>query len=179
MYMRIALQGNALELPEETLSHLPDLVLSHLPSYISGQDPRPGHVSPLDSHIGPSVLLILHELRYPKSIRNTTWNGAIINFRAAVDFAIRDTQLGGDEVLYGKAGLLWGMLNVRAALSEGLGQDRHREELEEFINEDSIKDLVENIIEDGKAGAEDYKSEFGHEGPELAWSWHGKYYLGA
>ncbi|KIO28489.1 hypothetical protein M407DRAFT_181163 [Tulasnella calospora MUT 4182] len=179
MYMRIALQGNALELPEETLSQLPDLVLSHLPSYVSGQDPRPGHISPLDSHVGPSVLLILHELRYPKSIRNSAWNGAVINFKAAIDLAIADTQLGGDGVLYGKAGLLWGMLNVSAALAEGLGQDRHREELEEFINEDSIRDLVENIIEDGMAGAEDYKAEFGHEGPELAWPWHGKYYLGA
>ncbi|KAG9017683.1 hypothetical protein FRB90_000273 [Tulasnella sp. 427] len=179
MYMRLGIQGNALDLPEETLSQLPGLALSHLPSYISGQDPRPGHISPLDSHVGPCILLILHELRHPKSIRNSAWNGAIINFKAAVDLAIKDTQLGGDEVLYGKAGLLWGMLNVRAALAEGLGQERNREELEEFINDDSIRDLVENIVEDGKAGAEDYKAEYGREGPELAWPWHGKYYLGA
>lgn len=79
----------------------------------------------------------------------------------------------GDEVLYGRVGMLWTLLNVNAAAKRAQKQDLP--ELQQFREDAAVKSLVDKIIAAGRRGAEGFE---GRSLP-LMWEWHYKYYLGA
>jgi hypothetical protein len=80
----------------------------------------------------------------------------------------RGHAMGGDEVLYGRAGLLWAVLNIR----------NHPVDKEtcDFLCE-AVPNLVDAIIDAGKIGAQEYVKLDGEpEAFPLMWKWFDEYY---
>lgn len=109
MFTRLAqvLDTRNAEMAKTSQDYLPVLNVHHS---------RPGRLSPLDTAVGPAMVYVLYVLRHRSTIGDTSemrnWDVAISTIRNAVNMAISDENLGGDEVLYGKTGLLRGMLNL-------------------------------------------------------------------
>ncbi|OJJ70706.1 hypothetical protein ASPBRDRAFT_31587 [Aspergillus brasiliensis CBS 101740] len=86
-----------------------------------------------------------------------------------------DGMMGTDEVLYGRAGLLWVVLSVRA--------HQYGEKATGLLTSifESVPDLVDAIIKGGLQGRDDYVKEYGERGAlPLMWHWHeDRYSLGA
>lgn len=117
-----------------------------------------------------------------------------MNLKGAIEQALtqnrtvemRGHEMGGDEVLYGRAGLLWGLLEIskQRFWTQKLGLDMIAADDEpDFISivNESIPKLAAIIMQAGKEGAEVYKQKHGHGGAmPLMWSWIDDYYgLGA
>ncbi|OAX82918.1 hypothetical protein ACJ72_02725 [Emergomyces africanus] len=130
---------------------------------------RPERLSPLGSAaLGASVLRALAAVAGSSAQRESSVNIDIL--QSATEFAIKQgTVLGSDEALYGRAGLLWALLQIRRRCTAALTPV--------FT---MIPRLVTVIIETGKVGASDYKRLHGGQDLlPLMWPWHDKYYLGA
>ncbi|KAJ5973765.1 hypothetical protein N7481_010975 [Penicillium waksmanii] len=86
-----------------------------------------------------------------------------------------DRKMGGDEMLYGRAGLLWVLLNIRThEFDEGT-----RKALSPVL--DTIPRLVDVIIDAGRQGAKEYIQEHGEtDAHPLMYPWmEGRYCFGA
>lgn len=122
--------------------------------------------------------------------------------RQAVRVALSEEELGGDELLYGRAGLLWALLNLRKrvlladesrcsmVISDAKRADlisilsittRESDEAQTAGEESSraIGGLADGMIRAGLAGARVYQESTGDTGLPLMWPWHGRFYLGA
>ena len=113
------------------------------------------------------------------------WDAAVTTLRHAIQVAMKDATPGNDEVLYGRAGLLSGLFNLRVWLgldnggvSVGISPERKRT-LTEITNDSVIGGIIEKIIEAGEEGRKTYEKSVGEEGLPLMWAWHDKWYLGA
>lgn len=190
MYLRLALQSRALGLSDDSGERLPGYVQLHLPSEHHPHASRPGHVSPLDTHVGPAVIELLRQIHF-KASSMSIWESCLKTLRQAVSVAISDDSLGGDDVLYGRAGLLWAMLALRNCFQEGKGDEGHRSDILEIVNDDFIRSMVVKTVDAGQRGADAFEHEYPHEwhvllrhmgstsSRPLMWPWHGKIYLGA
>lgn len=187
MYMRLALQASAAGLSRDLYDRLPTYIRSHLPTQQHPYVPRPGRLSPLDSRVGPAVIELLFELHYPDSAPN--WKVSIETLRNAVDVAIEDKSIGGDEVLYGRAGLLWAMLALRKMVANERQGDVVNQAIQEVVNDESTRRMVEAIMTAGRElllgpSKDEYHAMLGTRSGEgevspLLWPWHGELYLGA
>lgn len=177
------------EMAKTAQDYLPALDVHH---------PRPGHSSPLDTAVGPAMVYIIYVTRHPTKIGDSRvrsrrdWDAAISTIRNAVNMAIIDETLGGDEVLYVKAGLLWGMLNLHYLSTQiksghnkgasGKGLDKKLQEIREISGTKAINSVFNRILRSGIAEAQGFKDIYESTkslSPPLMWSWHGKYYVGA
>jgi hypothetical protein len=80
-------------------------------------------------------------------------------------------RMGGDEMLYGRAGLLWVLLNVRT--------HRFSEETEAALGPvfDMVPRLIRVIIEAGREGSKDYVQKHGKKNAHpLMYAWMEGYY---
>ncbi|KAI5122000.1 hypothetical protein M0805_001832 [Coniferiporia weirii] len=195
MFLRVAVQYEAAGLKDclepELQSRLPSFITDLLPSLKTHRTSH-AHVSPMDTAVGPALVYILVSLSYPSlvssgehSSENRTagdhWTAATKTLQIAVQVAVEDDSLGGDEVLYGRAGLLWAMLNLRSWLEvDGLASER-KDDLTRIVGSQVsvIEELVDEIMEAGDSGAQLYERSGADTGLPLMWQWHGKYYLGA
>ncbi|OBZ77248.1 LanC-like protein 2 [Grifola frondosa] len=175
----------------------------------------------LETSVGPATLVLVrqlrrrqlhlrqqppegHTLRHPHKTKsegdalveeielNETWDECVQLLDNTVQVAL-DEQVGGGgcEVLYGRAGLLYALLFLRAELSAArtaLAQTPHDRDrviasVIRLSSDANISALVNDIIQRGITGAKLYKDELDDEekalAPPLMWSWHGKRYLGA
>lgn len=86
-------------------------------------------------------------------------------------------NLGGDEILFGRAGVLWSILIIRTQTHQ------FDEETQEALKPvyEFIPKLVDVIVEGGRQGAKDYSDKYGDEGMmPLMYMWmEGYYCLGA
>lgn len=86
----------------------------------------------------------------------------------------RGRNIGGDEVLYGRAGLLWAILNLR----EHVFDEKTREALQPVFK--AVPELVDAIINAGKKTAHEFAKAVGTEQAlPLMWMWMEQHYLGA
>lgn len=118
------------------------------------------HFSPLGSVTGPYFVKILAQLSFgsePDDLTVQIVRGAT---RAAIKIGGDE---GNDEVLYGRAGLIWALMTLQQ-WEVDLG----------FDIDATLRELVARIIEAGQTGAKRYGVKEG-----LMWEWHGKAYLGA
>jgi hypothetical protein len=107
----------------------------------------------------------------------------ILYLQEAVNLALKNEaivphgehRMGGDEVLYGRAGLLWLLLNVRA--------HRFSEETEASLAPvlDMVPRLIRVIIEAGREGSKNYAQKHGKKDAHpLMYAWmEGHYAFGA
>jgi hypothetical protein len=86
-----------------------------------------------------------------------------------------DRNMGGDEMLYGRAGLLWALLNVRAHQFD----DETQKALSPVLNK--IPELLRVIINAGRQGSKDYiQKNGGQDAHPLMYAWmEGHYCFGA
>ncbi|PGH12191.1 hypothetical protein AJ80_06811 [Polytolypa hystricis UAMH7299] len=159
------------------------LTLSNLrinPNISRASNLRPGRLSPLGSaSLGAAVVRMVvgavHRGNTSGNAPSRIHRRDIETVHEAVNIAIEEgQQLGGDEALYGRAGLLWAVLNLRKLRFDAAS----REALEPVF--DAIPKLVGNIIGAGILGAQEYLEMYGESSAlPLMWPWHGKYYAGA
>ena len=106
------------------------------------------------------------------------WEKAVMMVEVAVEEGGCSQTDGGDEVLYGRAGLLWGLMNFEKLM------DKHGQGRRGVRGGDGgVERLVRGIVEAGRRGRGLLRREGGvdvkgHENA-LMWTWHGKMYLGA
>ncbi|KAJ5585089.1 uncharacterized protein N7459_004889 [Penicillium hispanicum] len=90
-------------------------------------------------------------------------------------FTHDDQVMGADDMLYGRAGLLWALLNVRA--------HRYDKETERALSPvmETIPDLIRVIIDAGRQGSNDYIDKHGaQDAHPLMYTWlPGHYFFGA
>ncbi|KAF7597487.1 LanC-like protein 2 [Aspergillus hancockii] len=140
---------------------------------------QPGRLSPLGSSspVAATVMRILAAATSGSAVSDED----ITCLQEAVKLALRNGHMvlhggettGGDEFIYGRAGLLWSILNLRLQKFQGDAQ-KHLQRV--F---DAVPDLVDVIIDAGRQGRKDYIKEHGEEEAlPLMWSWK-KFYLGA
>jgi hypothetical protein len=103
--------------------------------------------------------------------------------RDAVQLALKNGPLvthdgrnmGGDEMLYGRSGLLWLLLNIRA--------HRFNQETQESLKPvlETIPELIRVIVDAGKEGSKDYIEKNGDKNAHpLMYAWmEGHYCFGA
>lgn len=84
-------------------------------------------------------------------------------------------DMGGDELMYGRSGLLWAIMNIRT--------HRFSDETAQALAPvfESVPRLVDVIIDAGRKGSKEYIKKYGEKGSlPLMWVWaEGSYYLGA
>lgn len=87
----------------------------------------------------------------------------------------RGKTMGCDEVLYGRAGLLWALVNLRAHMFDQATTDALVPIFE------SVPKLVDVLINSGRQGSEVYIKEYGEQTAlPLMWEWmEGRFGLGA
>ncbi|KDQ16403.1 hypothetical protein BOTBODRAFT_173276 [Botryobasidium botryosum FD-172 SS1] len=183
----------------------------------SFSSPRSGSkASFLETSTGPATLILLAQLRHvvehaeresgsavsPGVESEAPFEKAWETCARILQHSINITSMGdpglpsedGCEVLYGRAGLLYALLLLRARfdvaqarLADLTDGEITTEDAEVFvavrhlISDETIADVVDDIVKRGKIGAEEYAKGSGSKesAPELMWAWHGKRYLGA
>lgn len=170
------------DMPREALtSKVRDIAAARINPHIQQVTLHPGRLSPLGSSSLGSVLVRIFAgvtaLPSADGGQHRIHNRDIATLQEAVSAALGQGDLsGGDEVLYGRAGLLLALLNVRTLASE---LDKgYREPLLPLCED--IPKLIDVIIMAGKQGTQDYEDMHGDEDAlPLMWPWHEKYYAGA
>ncbi len=173
------MQRHSINLPEELRRYLPALVASQLPEI---HDLNVERISPLHSNVGPPVISLLYDLTTSGSLTHGRGQDAAFStLRRAVATATEGRGTVDDEILYGRAGLLWAMLNLKAWLKSGTGVEQARmQDQRDVAGDEVVASVVSKIIETGKISAEEFKADHSDQPcPPLLWLWHGKYYLGA
>jgi hypothetical protein len=112
--------------------------------------------------LGPELTTYLRD-----ALKLALQNGAVVPHN--------DRKMGGDEMLFGRAGLLWLLLNVRAYKFSADTETALAPVL------DMIPQLIRVIIEAGREGSKDYVQSHGEEDAHpLMYPWmEGHYALGA
>lgn len=185
--MALRLQRQAKYLPtedvpiENLILELQKLVNTKLKPHNAKGSCHPGRISPLGSaSLGAAVVRIIAAAQRfispSGNVHHRVHQRDILAIRAAMDVALQQgTDIGGDELLYGRVGLLHALLNIRNLQLD----DESKEALEKLAFKD-ISQLVDHIVNSGKLGARDYLKPHGEqESMPLMWPWHGKYYTGA
>lgn len=135
--------------------------------------PPPGYMSPVGSSLGPLVVRVLAALEHPGQsvLQNdiNMLNTAVqrsLGHGYVVSSSSEDHIRGVDEVLYGRAGLLWAVVNFRHHCR---ALDKETKANVKFLF-DAIPKLVEAIIDGGIRGARDYVKNYGEKGAlSLMW----------
>ncbi|KAJ1716504.1 lanthionine synthetase C family protein [Aspergillus flavus] len=86
-----------------------------------------------------------------------------------------DKMMGGDELIYGRPGLLWSIFNLRVQHFD----ENTKKRLQPVF--DALPNLVDVIVDAGRQGQKDYTKLHGEKDAlPLMWSWkESRFYLGA
>ncbi|PGH00150.1 hypothetical protein GX51_05963 [Blastomyces parvus] len=178
MFLRLQQQASYVEDGDEVprlASEFYDMAYSRISYSVSETSQlRPGRLSPLGSStLGASVLRVSAAFAGPTLQKASSLD--INMLKSAIEFAIKQgTAVGGDEALYGRAGLLLALLQIRQQCTD----EENTAALTPVFT--MIPRLVTIIMETGKVGATDYQNLYGGQDVlPLMWPWHDKYYLGA
>ena len=148
------------------------------------------HTAFLDTSTGLATLILLFAARQqldPQTIVSRAVPSCIeimmdAILRPSMESSEGTTVDDGCEVLYGRAGLLYALLRLRAASGHS-SLTSVVPDLQPLISDRTIGQVVEKIIQGGIAGSAAYSAELSAGGqekspPPLIWRWHGKRYLG-
>lgn len=147
-----------------------------------------GRLSALASNVGPSFMRVLayceqlnlrpeadltpdpEDFRlFTQAVERATLHGPVYTFKGF--------RLGGDELIFGRAGLLWALLTLKKHVTGTSGPiTAHLDTASQ-----SIPKLVDAIIAGGKQGSQDFVKLYGsRDALPLMWQWmEGYYALGA
>ncbi|KAL4995253.1 hypothetical protein BDV10DRAFT_175221 [Aspergillus recurvatus] len=174
-YLRLAQQAPLLA-EAVSLSEFYRLASARIPVHGPDIPLRIGGLSPLASRspIAATVLRILH--KSATGTLETVSDHDVKCLSDAVHLALshgptafyHGHDLGADEVLFGRAGLLWALLNIRAATAD---LPHAQKELFHPILYHTPK-IIRLIMDDGRHGAAEYKKNHGQKDSlPLMWPW--------
>ncbi|KAL4912342.1 hypothetical protein BDW62DRAFT_194828 [Aspergillus aurantiobrunneus] len=180
-YLRLARQAPSLAEDGEIPGNFWTLAAGRIPDRGPDLPLKIGGLSPLPSKspVAAVVLRILHQ--------SATGNAAAISaadvtcLSGAVDLALshgstgfyHGHDLGADEVLFGRAGLLWALLNIRSGIAEFPAPQR--ELLDPILHR--IPRLLCLVIGAGREGSAEYvKRHGGKDALPLMWKWMSGHY---
>ncbi|KAJ0414854.1 hypothetical protein BJY00DRAFT_18564 [Aspergillus carlsbadensis] len=164
-YLRLAQQSPSLTPPSRRSNEAADfhsLAHSRIPDDPSGHGLAIGLLSPLASKspLASATLRILYHLS--TGTARDVLDADLVVLRDAVEMALghgatgvyHGHELGADEVLFGRAGLLWMLLNVRRweEQGEGVFDEKQRAVLGGALGDDTVGRLVEVIVRAGREG---------------------------
>jgi hypothetical protein len=167
MCLRLIQQADALDLDESQMSTLKYLskIYPRSSAHKSGSTSiRPGHLSPIDSPVGLATVRALGALHDPSG--PPVLEEDLRTLESAVHAAKHDSTRT-NEILYGKAGLLFALLQLREANKVEHGDER----LARLVNDEVLLEMVQAIIRDG--------TEANQAKLPLYFEWYGECYLGA
>lgn len=134
------------------------------------------------SSLTAAVLRILAATTAAEDARGSISKDDISSLEKAVGLALanpplinyRGQNIGVDEVLYGRAGLLWAILNLR---TRGFDTETRNALLSIF---ETVPKLIDVIVDAGRQGSRDYIKKYGEKNAlPLMWIWmEGRYGLG-
>jgi hypothetical protein len=198
MYLRLARQSGACGLPPDFPLRASQLALRHLNGpFVQSAAAIAVHrtwVSPIGSPFGSAVLELTRQLLLaagtPKAMSlpladleddRARWKGALDTLTVHVRASLDPDSVVESEVLYGRAGLLWALLNLSEMIADvGRGDEAKLAELADLCHGATIQRLAELLVALGRQGSKRFAQTFNEEPPlPLLWGWHGKFYLGA
>lgn len=175
-YLRLAQQTPSLEKSGESIPNFYALSGARIP--VDGPDLplQLGGLSPLPSKspVAAVAVRILH--KSASEIAETISDADIACLADAVKLSLshgatglyHGRDLGADEVLFGRSGLLWVLLNVRAKVDTFPPAQRGL--LRPVL--DSIPDLLRRIVDAGREGSAHYVKKHGEKDSlPLMWPW--------
>lgn len=167
MYLRLRSQAPALNSEQGRIPDFLQLVDRQLglPDIPRARDIRPGCISVIDSTAGIATVRLIRFLQHESDA--SPMLSDITALERAVEAMDRDTTRT-NELLYGKAGLLLALLQLRGLL----GADNSNERLVNLTSDRMIGSIVDAIIREGTSVASSQECP-------LHFEWHGKCYLGA
>ncbi|KAL3454961.1 hypothetical protein BJX64DRAFT_295520 [Aspergillus heterothallicus] len=192
-YLRLAHQARGFDTTEDSmLPPFRDLAHARIPRGPSTEDLAIGQLSPLASKspLSSATLRILHHVseRSAGCILDTDFTV----LRDAVELALshgatgfyHGHELGADEVLFGRAGLLWTVLNIQKWTL--FFEERQLGLLGGVLEEETVGKLVEAIVRAGQEGGAECRrilgeseTKQGEVAKPLLWVWmKGHYGLG-
>ncbi|KAI9369432.1 hypothetical protein BJX61DRAFT_536439 [Aspergillus egyptiacus] len=185
-YLRLAHQTPSLaaDLSSESLPDFYTLASARIPQTGPNLPLEIGGLSPLPSRspVAAAVLRIFHRAATGRA--DTINETDIKCIKDAVQLSLshgavayyHGHHLGADEMVFGRAGLLWALLNIRACVA---GFPSAAKKLILPILE-GIPSLVAVIIEDGREGSAEYVKKHGNaDALPLMWTWKkGNYGIG-
>ncbi|KAL4796337.1 hypothetical protein BDV19DRAFT_388473 [Aspergillus venezuelensis] len=176
-YYRLEQQAPALSEKDEGLPDFQSLAMARvlgagpdIPLQVGGLSPLPSK-----SPIAAIALRMLHESS--NSNVTSSFETDIACLKDAVDLALshgptahyHGHDLGADEVLFGRAGLLWTLLNIRTRLPHF--ETTQQQRLQTVLGR--IPDLASTILEAGRQGAAEHVRKHGQDDAlPLMWPWH-------
>ncbi|KAJ5157368.1 uncharacterized protein N7482_008468 [Penicillium canariense] len=183
-FLRLDYQSSVLAREKAASLNFRQYALQRIPSGLPDIPLRPSRLSPGGS-FSPLAAVTLHIL---SAVAETNWEldarpslpqEDIICLHDAVNLALKngpivlhdDRKMGGDEMLYGRAGLLWALLNVRA--------HRFSEESEKALAPvfAMVPQLICSIIDAGRECSKCYIQEHGDKDAHpLMYAWMEGYY---
>lgn len=139
--------------------------LQRIPSGLSDTPLIPSRISPVGS-LSPLTAVALHILaalsdKTKEKPTISSEDGAVLE--EAVNLSLKngslvshgDRKMGADEMLYGRAGVLWTLLNIRAHHFD----EETEKALAPILNQ--IPNLIHLIIDAGRQGSKDYIEKHG------------------
>ncbi|KAK0473355.1 lanthionine synthetase C-like protein [Armillaria novae-zelandiae] len=153
--------------PGDTRSHAnSDSTLLSLSKSSIAVITSPSSASFLETPVGTACIILTS--KFPDEVAIASCQEIIQStIQSIVTESSRDTwDDDGCEVLYGRAGLLYGLLRLRK---------------NDLVSVGDIELVISSIMTRGRFGASVYRDSIPNQqqSPALMWSWHGKRYLGA
>lgn len=183
-FLRLDYQTSVLEDPKLAPLDYRQFALRRIPSNPPDTPLLASRLSPLGSSSPTTaiVLLILAGLAKNDWQENSGVRipgEYITSLRDAVGLALKNDPLvehdgrkmGGDEMLFGRVGLLWALLNIRA--------HRFEQETQRALSPllETIPELIQVIIDAGKQGSKEYIQKHGNDAAHpLMYAWIEGYY---
>jgi hypothetical protein len=183
-FLRLDYQSSALADFQVASPDYRHLALQRIPPDSPGTPLLASRLSPLGSSSPVTAILLrmLADLAKKNWQDNSGVNMSeedIACLRDAVHLALKNEplvphdgrKLGGDEMLYGRGGLLWVLLNVRA--------HKFDHETEKALSSvlETIPELIRVIIDSGKQGSTEYIEKHGDQGAQpLMYAWMENHY---
>lgn len=146
-----------------------------------------GRMSPLGSASAPSFMRILASFEQVNLQLKNTLTPATEDFAFFTEvieratrhghfYSFRGFTLGGDELLFGRAGLLWALLTLEKHSLTEASRDSVTARLTPALQ--NVPKLVDAIISAGKQGSRDYVNNHGPEDAQpLMYQWMDGYYV--
>ncbi|GAQ11127.1 hypothetical protein ALT_8448 [Aspergillus lentulus] len=180
-FLRLDHQASSLTEEGETSSaDYRKLATERIPSHGPKVPLVPGRLSPLGS--GSPLAATVMRIHAAAKLGHAVSGTDVDTLRDAVAIALKhghivpqaNQNMGGDEVLYGRAGLLWSILNIRV-----LSLDEKSAEALRPVSE-SVPHLIKVIVDAGRQGHRDYVQAYGNtDALPLMWTYkEGRYGLG-
>lgn len=175
-YLRLAHQAPSLEESGESIPNFYALSVARIPEHGPDLPLQIGGLSPLPSKspVAAVAVRILH--KSATDIAGTISDADIACLGDAVKLALshgatsfyHGHDLGADEVLFGRTGLLWVLLNIRAKADTF--PSAQRQLLRPVLGK--IPDLLRRIVDSGREGSAHYVKKHGEKDAlPLMWPW--------